>query len=66
MAPLEGFDYGQALINDVAESKTEQVVSEEFYSIDGVRRAAPVNGVNVVKSLLSNGKVKTSVRIYKK
>ena len=66
VAPLDGFDYGQALIDDVTESKTEQVVSEEFYSIDGVRRAAPVKGVNVVKSLLSNGKVKTSVRIYKK
>ena len=32
----------------------------EYYTIDGIRLAAPVRGINIVKNVMSNGKVSVS------
>ena len=37
----------------------------EYYTVDGVRLAAPVRGINIVKNVMSNGKVSVSKVLVK-
>ena len=47
-------------IDDLVIDAEGEVVSVAYYTVDGVAVAAPVKGINIVKSTYANGVVKTS------
>ncbi len=54
-------------INDVmaGNSAAAEVVEQKFYTIDGVQLARPAKGINIVKSVLSDGSVKVTKVLVK-
>ena len=38
--------------------ETTEVISSTYYTLGGAKVSVPVKGINIVKSVLSNGKVK--------
>ncbi|MBQ2002223.1 MAG: hypothetical protein II240_02885 [Bacteroidaceae bacterium] len=41
-----------------AEVQTAEVVTSNYYTLGGAKVAAPVKGINIVRSVLSDGTVK--------
>lgn len=54
-------------INDVmsGNNAAAEVVEQKFYTIDGVQLARPAKGINIVKSVLSDGSVKVAKVLVK-
>ena len=46
--------------DDIVDDAEGEVVSVTYYSADGKVAATPFNGVNIVKTVYANGKIKTS------
>ena len=46
--------------NGIVDDAEGEVVSVTYYSADGKVAATPFNGVNIVKTVYANGKIKTS------
>ena len=58
-------DPNTAIGDDVVDDVEGEVVSVTYYTTDGKVSAAPVKGVNIVKSVYANGAVKTKKMIVR-
>lgn len=56
VAPLEGFDYSEALL-DISDVQNSEAVSYEYYTVDGIRLDRPAKGLNIVKVHRADGSV---------
>ena len=56
---LRALDTGTSIDDIVTDDAEGDVVSVAYYTVDGVAVAAPVKGVNIVKTTYANGVVKT-------
>jgi ferritin-like protein len=52
-------------INDIISGEGDEAVAVYYYTIGGTAIAAPVQGVNIVKTVYANGVIKTE-KIYVK
>ena len=51
----------EAVSADIDETLVDAtVVARQYFTVDGAQIAAPQQGVNIVKEILSNGQVKVS------
>lgn len=56
VAPLDGFDYSNALL-DISDVQNAEPVSYEYFTVDGIRMERPVKGLNIVKVHRADGTV---------
>lgn len=58
--PLEGYDYGQAAADGIAEIATEgKTVKAEYFDLSGRRLSNKTNGIVIIKQTMSDGTVKS-------
>lgn len=57
VAPLPGFDYAKAAADAIEEIKASEVLSREYYTLDGIRTVTLQKGLNIVKEYRADGNV---------